>query len=948
MKYSINEIIFNSNIFIAFTNQKALSDELILFKKRLDCLVELIEQMETIVLDKNVKSLKNILFTLKSILNKSDTLNTGGHFEWVDSKIVKSIKFGQYICLEHVNLCSSAILDRLNPIFEPNGSLLISEKGVDYKDECEVIEKHDDFRAFLTLDPKNGEISRAMRNRCIELSLNKESYSQEDIRKLIYTYGVPYVYMINTILEMHNNLKSISEFNSFGIAHIMKLSFLVSQNMKMGVSDDQSLMISALEVYVRSSNIDLLGFGLSYYRNKLKEFIAQDIKNMKRIRNIINFDNLILRANDLTSLKLIKLQCEPLISLLKCVLSGDENYKYYLENISFDFNELKIKLSDSVLKYLFYIIYEVSSKDDIEQRRIYLDETIRELFSSDKGDDENKDMLSLLLQLNQKVTTDIAKYQQSTLTHLPWNSKIYPRIREYRMSDINNSDQYKMSSIIILRLILREIKVMNTTKLTQIDVISYSKAVAMKTITDSSNNDLIKNIFKFLIEFENYIENVLTNDYCIDEEKYLSIIASYLWINRYIKLANRPLLINKKINENLMDNLMLHFKWLDKHCLKLFSCSTSNNKNDSFIKTVQKMQNFILSKKHPLSLFKKIYYKNLVNFLPFYDRRQIDFFLNNEEFNDSISLNPKFAKSLEYDDYLKRLYVMYNSEVNEFKRWWIQYCDSINDNIPMPMGLQSINSTDDELQQLIYEYNNILTSLQVNENAENIQQLCQDDYNQKCEEIKKIFVNTSTVNVDGIKFSTELFPIMEYFVFKIAQSSDQLSNNDFYSNIKSLNLNILRQLNLQSKDKYKIISSLWLKVNKYLQNMNTVGGNDDPFNKFENLLKILPTDFYKNYSTFERNQMKTLLAYELNSLCLNNTICYNFDSEDSYNKNENVKLAVCSPLLTNTILSVVLAKNGTIRETGLGQLVQWKKTLKTIKSVLFNNMSILNKKNDIQ
>jgi midasin len=103
---------------------------------------------------------------------------------------VKSIKFGQFICLEHVNLASSAILDRLNPVMEPNGTLLISEKGVGDDSEPENIAKHENFRIFITMDPKHGEISRAMRNRCIELAITKENYSEDDLRRIIYMKGI--------------------------------------------------------------------------------------------------------------------------------------------------------------------------------------------------------------------------------------------------------------------------------------------------------------------------------------------------------------------------------------------------------------------------------------------------------------------------------------------------------------------------------------------------------------------------------------------------------------------------------------------------------------------------------------------------------------------------------------------------------------------------------------
>jgi midasin len=72
-------------------------------------------------------------------------------------------------------------------VLEPNGILLISEKGVGFNNEPEVVGKHSNFRIFMTLDPKHGEITRAMRNRCIELSISMENYSDNDMRKIVYS-----------------------------------------------------------------------------------------------------------------------------------------------------------------------------------------------------------------------------------------------------------------------------------------------------------------------------------------------------------------------------------------------------------------------------------------------------------------------------------------------------------------------------------------------------------------------------------------------------------------------------------------------------------------------------------------------------------------------------------------------------------------------------------------
>lgn len=97
-----------------------------------------------------------------------------GCFEWADGILVKALKKGDWILMDNVNLCANPVLDRLLPLLEPNGYLLLNERGI-INGEIPKIVPHPNFRIFFTMDPKNGEISRAMRNRGIELVLISET-----------------------------------------------------------------------------------------------------------------------------------------------------------------------------------------------------------------------------------------------------------------------------------------------------------------------------------------------------------------------------------------------------------------------------------------------------------------------------------------------------------------------------------------------------------------------------------------------------------------------------------------------------------------------------------------------------------------------------------------------------------------------------------------------------
>ena len=97
--------------------------------------------------------------------------NTKARFEWVDGVLVNALNDGAWLVLDNANLCSPSILDRLNSLLEPNGYLTINEHCAS-DGTARIVKPHPNFRLFLTVDPRHGELSRAMRNRSVELFLS--------------------------------------------------------------------------------------------------------------------------------------------------------------------------------------------------------------------------------------------------------------------------------------------------------------------------------------------------------------------------------------------------------------------------------------------------------------------------------------------------------------------------------------------------------------------------------------------------------------------------------------------------------------------------------------------------------------------------------------------------------------------------------------------------------
>lgn len=97
--------------------------------------------------------------------------DTTGRFEWVDGELVQALTAGDWLVIDNANLCSASVLDRINSLCETQGTLVLSERG-SVDGVAQVLTPHPHFRLFMTLDPRHGELSRAMRNRGVEIALD--------------------------------------------------------------------------------------------------------------------------------------------------------------------------------------------------------------------------------------------------------------------------------------------------------------------------------------------------------------------------------------------------------------------------------------------------------------------------------------------------------------------------------------------------------------------------------------------------------------------------------------------------------------------------------------------------------------------------------------------------------------------------------------------------------
>ena len=79
---------------------------------------------------------------------------TSCRFEWIDGALTRAVEEGRWVLLDNANLCNPTVLDRLNPLLEPEGRLLLNEAG-SADGRPRILRAHPDFRLFLALGPRS-------------------------------------------------------------------------------------------------------------------------------------------------------------------------------------------------------------------------------------------------------------------------------------------------------------------------------------------------------------------------------------------------------------------------------------------------------------------------------------------------------------------------------------------------------------------------------------------------------------------------------------------------------------------------------------------------------------------------------------------------------------------------------------------------------------------------
>ncbi|OMP00558.1 hypothetical protein COLO4_12568 [Corchorus olitorius] len=188
--------------------------------KYLPSLIGIIEQLKS-DLEKHVLPIswtsEDLDRTMKTILKLQDHQRRpfSAKFEWITGLLIKAIENGEWIVLENANLCNPTVLDRINSLVEPDGTITVNECGV-VDGKPVVLHPHSNFRMFLTVNPSFGEVSRAMRNRGVEIFMmepywifdegsgyNSEELEMKDVQRFLVLAGIPGAKLVESMAKAH-------------------------------------------------------------------------------------------------------------------------------------------------------------------------------------------------------------------------------------------------------------------------------------------------------------------------------------------------------------------------------------------------------------------------------------------------------------------------------------------------------------------------------------------------------------------------------------------------------------------------------------------------------------------------------------------------------------------------------------------------------------------------
>ncbi|XP_033336576.2 midasin [Megalopta genalis] len=523
-----------------------------LFLRKAEELSRLVSAMETVSSPDQTELLRGIaekLTDLSIAVEKDKCLNAGGKFEWVDSVLVKCLRNGTWLLLDQVNLCSPAILDRLNGLLEPNGALTIGEKGVDESGNVFTVRAHKNFRLFLTMNPRYGEISRAMRNRGVEIAVltpqNRLKHNPLDVRSLLNKCGIRETSQQDVLLNVYDGCCN----EQFKLNEILRVASFTSQQMSKGFKFDVSLKNSCREIC-----------GALDHRTrreaarKVDEILSENTGKNETLccdLDAITLGTSVLRKN--SRLAMIEQQGFLLKSAVETLGTGTKEID--LEGL---FMQHPVTNTSEFLKLLLLEFYERSSMEDAEIRRVWCS-----FILSKNGFDDFEKLGEILMA---ELRNSRILFEKNSGLEFPLNFD--------QLSTVANN----LSIALYFRAMIFDWRPPTRTGNADIMLLEdYSSAVCSgKLIRKLKDEPLIENFVKLIEGSTKMIEIILRNEHLsINDADYIELRDALKWLRRYHDLGSIELIDRSRGTfldlREISSSLKVHYKWLVKLFNKLFT-----------------------------------------------------------------------------------------------------------------------------------------------------------------------------------------------------------------------------------------------------------------------------------------------------------------------------------------------------------------------------------------
>ncbi len=297
----------------------------------------------------------NILKKINDIENYKKNLidnlkNDDYIFEWHDSILISSIINGENILLDNVNTCSSAVLDRLNSLLDDDNKIYLNESG-----ENRIIFPNDNFRIFLVMNSNLGEVSRALKNRCVEIYFNgydiiyykNENIQNENYENNIFDNDKNLFYCKGNFNEI--NIK-LFNFGFFKIEYCLFSDLVKSNIFPFYLSFDMIIIFLIYELKSLNYNFEYFKFRkykqfidlFQYFFNQTKSEILSMTNSIKILNTNIEIDEKEI-AKFIHLIHLYFLNFEILnnkISPFEYDLFSKYHFNLYSNNFIFNLNKL--------------------------------------------------------------------------------------------------------------------------------------------------------------------------------------------------------------------------------------------------------------------------------------------------------------------------------------------------------------------------------------------------------------------------------------------------------------------------------------------------------------------------------------------------------------------------------------------------------------------------------